>query len=295
MTDGYEADLSKEPSFAQAANYQGVTPGYFATLKIPFRQGRDFTDTEDATQQPTIVVDETLVRTVFPGEADVIGHTLRLGWGLPNSRIIGVVGHARTIEVGRAVRPQIYSTVGSLFQNVGIVTVRTAGDPMSLRSQIEGAIREAGPGRAVGQVAMLSDNVTAAMSTLVAVTGLVTFLAITAGALSAVGLYIVIAFIVHERRRSAAIRSALGATSGQVMWAYIKTGGLVMAGSVFVGVVLSLGAAVLFSDLLYGVTPRDPMSLALAVAIAALISATAMCLPTRKAAKADIVSILREA
>jgi putative ABC transport system permease protein len=295
MTDGYEADLSKEPSFAQAANYQGVTPGYFATLKIPFLQGRDFTDEEDAKQAPAIVVDETLVRTVFPGERDVIGRTLRLGWGLPNARIIGVVGHARTIEVGRAVRPQIYSSIGSLFQNVGIVTVRTSGDPMALRSQIEAAIREVGTGRATGQVAMLSDNVTAAMSTLVAVTGLVTFLAVTAAALSAVGLYIVIAFIVHERRRSAAIRTALGATAAQVMWSYIRTGGLVMGGSVLVGVVLSLGAAALFSDLLYGVAPRDPLSLGMAVVVAALISATAMCLPTRKAARADIVSILREA
>ena len=295
MTDGYEADLSKEPSFAQAANYQGVTPGYFKTMKIPMLQGRDFTDQEDATLQPAIVVDETLVRKVFPGEANVIGRTLRLGWGLANARIVGVVGHARTIEVGRAVRPQIYSSVGNLFQNVGIVTVRASGDVMALRSQIEAAIREVGPGRAVGQAAMLSDNVTAAMSTLVAVTGLVSFLAVTAAALSAVGLYIVIAFIVHERRRSAAIRTALGATAGQVMWAYIRTGGLVMVGAVAVGVVLSLGAAALFSDLLYGVSPRDPVSLGLAVVIAALISMTAMCLPTRKAARADIVRILREA
>jgi len=154
-------------------------------------QGRDFTDAEDAKQVPAIVVDETLVRTVFAGERDVIGRTLRLGWGLPNARIIGVVGHARTIEVGRAVRPQIYSSIGNLFQNVGIVTVRTSGDAMRLRSQIEAAIAEVRPGRAVAQVAMLTDNVTAAMSTLVAVTGLVTLLAITAAALSAVGLYIV--------------------------------------------------------------------------------------------------------
>ena len=165
----------------------------------------------------------------------------------------------------------------------------------ALRSQIEAAIREVGPGRAIGQAAMLSDNVTAAMSTLVAVTGLVSFLAVTAAGLSAVGLYIVIAFIVHERRRSAAIRTALGATAGQVMWAYIRTGGLVMLGAVAVGVVLSLGAAALFNELLYGVHPRDPVSLALAVVIAVVISATAMCLPTRKAARADIVRILREA
>jgi len=294
MMDGYEADLSKEPSFAQAANYQAVTPGYFAALKIPFRQGRDFTDDEDALEQPVVVVDETLVRTVFPAEADVIGRTLRLGWGLENARIIGVVGHAQTIEAGRAVRPQVYTSIGNLFQNVGIVTARTSGDALALRGAIEAAIRDVGPGRAVGQVAMLSDNVTAAMSTLVAVTGLVTLLAITAAVLSAVGLYIVIAFIVHEQRRRAAIRPALGATTGQVVWAYIRTGGTVMAGAMLIGVILSLGAAALFDDLLYGVAPRDPASLGMAVVAAAFISAVAMCLPTLKAGKADIVRILRE-
>ena len=61
-----------------------------------------------------------------------IGRTLRLGWGLPNSQIVGVVGHARTIEIGRVVRPQIYAPIGNLFQNAGIVTVRASGDPRVL-------------------------------------------------------------------------------------------------------------------------------------------------------------------
>jgi hypothetical protein len=295
MMDGYEADLSKEPSFAQTANYQAVAPGYFESLRIPFREGRDFTDAEAGQGQNLVVVDETLVRTVFSGETDVIGRTLRLGWGLENAEIIGVVGHARAIEVGRAVRPQVYSNLANLFQTVGIVTVRTSGNAMSLRPAIEAAIYDAGPGRAVGDVGMLSDNVSAAMSTLVAVTGLVTFLAVIAGLLSAVGLYIVIAFIVHEQRRSAAIRTALGATSGQVMWAYLKTGGIVMAGAVAVGLMLSVGAASFFGDLLYGVPERDPMSLTLAVVLSLVVSATAMLLPALRAARANIVSILREA
>jgi len=295
MMDGYEADLSVEPSFAQMANYQGVTPGYFDAVRIPILQGRDFTDVEDAQQQPVIVVDETLVRRLFPGETDVIGRTLRLGWGLDNSRIIGVVGHARTIEVGRAVRPQIYTGVGNLFQTAGIVTVRGAGDVLALRPAIEAAIREVGRGRAIGEVAMLTENVTAAMSTLVAVTGLVTLLAIIAGLLSAVGLYIVIAFIVHEQRRSAAIRSALGATSTQVTLSYVRTGGRVMAAALCLGLVLSLGVGTQVTDLLYGVAARDPLSLTVAAVASAAVSALALLLPALRASRANIVTILREA
>jgi len=296
MMDGYEADLSKEPTFAQAANYQAVTSGYFDALNIHFRQGRDFTDVEVRTRQQVIVVDETLVRTVFPGESDVIGRTLRLGWGLENARIIGVVGHVRSIEIGRAVRPQIYTTVGNLFQiqNGGIITVRASGDPLALREAVEAAIAEVGTGRAVGQVALLSENVSAALGTLRAVTGLVMMLALTAAGLSAAGLYIVIAYLVHERRRSAAIRTALGATRRQVIWSVVRSGGLALAVAVAVGAIGATAGASALGDLLYQVGERDILSLLAAGAVTVVVSAVAMYLPARRAAAANVIRVLRE-
>jgi putative ABC transport system permease protein len=294
MMDGYETDLSKEVSFEPYANYQAVTSGYFASLRIPFRQGRDFTDQEDALSQPVIIVDETLAAAAFPGETNVIGRTLRLGWGLQNAQIVGVVGHARTIEIGRVVRAQIYAPIGNLFQNAGIVTVRAAGDPHPLRQAIVAAIAEVGPGRAVSDVRMLSDNVSSATSALVAVTGLVSVLSISAGLLSAVGLYLVIAFVVHQRRRATAIRTALGASRRQVIWQHARTSGLVMLAAVPAGVLLSVAVAPLFAGLVYGVNHRDVWSLSIATAIAAVTGLVGTWLPVRRAANANVVKILRE-
>jgi predicted permease len=293
MADGYTTDLTKEPSFDQSANYQAVTAGYFATLRIPILQGRDFTDQEDAESQNVIIVDDTLARTVFPGATDVLGRTLRLGWGLPNATIVGVVGHARTIDVGKAVRPQIYAPVGNLFQNAGFVTVRSSGDPRALGPAIVSAINEVGPGRAVSNVTMLTENVTAATSTLVAVTGLVAFLAISAGILSAIGLYLVIAFVVHERRRSTAIRTALGATKTQIMWQQARTSGAVLLIALPAGVLLSLAVAPLFADLIYGIGARDAGSLVIAIVAAAMAGTLGTYLPVVRAANANIVKILR--
>jgi predicted permease len=294
MMDGYEANLSKEPSFEQSANYQAVTPGYFAAARIPFRQGRDFTDQEDAGEQPVIVVDETLVRTVFPGERDVLGRTLRLGWGLANARIVGVVGHARTIDVGRAVRPQIYVPIGNLFQQAGIVVVRAAVDPRSLAPAIERAIEEVGPGRAISNVAMLSDNVTAATSAVVAVTWLVTFLAASGALLSAVGLYLLVAFIVHQRRRATAIQTALGASRRQVMWSNLRSSGIVMTVALPVGTALSLIAGPFLADLLYEVPRHDPVSMMVALVVAVAAAALGTYVPVRRAADANVVQVLRE-
>lgn len=294
MMDGYETDLSKEPSFEPYANYQAVTPGYFDSLRIPIRQGRDFTDQEDAQSQPVIVVDETLARAAFPNDANVIGKTLRLGWGLPNSQIVGVVGHARTIEIGRVVRPQVYAPIGNLFQNAGIVTVRASGDPLPLQQAIAAAINEVGPGRAISDVRMLSDNVRNATSALVAVTGLVSMLSISAGLLSAVGLYLVIAFVVHQRRRATAIRTALGASRSQVIWHHARTSGVVMIAAVPIGVLLSMLIAPLFADLVYGVGYRDVSSLSMAAVIAVVTGIVGSWLPVRRAASNDIVKVLRE-
>ena len=296
MVDGYQADLSKETSFDQSANYQAVAPGYFASVRIPILQGRDITDAEASTRQNVAVVDETLVKAVFPGVASPIGRTIRLGWQIGNSTIVGVVGHARTIEIGRAVRPQIYVPMSRLWPSgdAGIVVVRTSGDPRPMVGAISEAIREVGPGRAIANVAMLSENVTTEMSTLRAVTGLVTSLAASAGLLSAIGLYLVIAFIVHQRRRSTAIRTALGATRQQVIWHHFRMGLMLMLVALPVGALLSLAVSPLFGALVYGVGERDVLSLGLALALAIAASLLGMYVPVRRAANANVVSVLRE-
>lgn len=294
MMAGYQTDLTKAPTFDSNVNYQGVTPGYFETMKIPIVQGRDFTDQEDATRQPVIIVDETLARQAFPGEASVLGKTLRLGWGgVPNSQIVGVVGHARTIEIGRAVRPQIYAPIGNMFSGQGLVVVRSAGASGPSAADVRRAIEEVGPGRAVTEVRMLTEFVNAATSTLVAVTGLITFLAISAGVLSAVGLYLVLSFIVFQRRRSTAIRTALGASRRQVIWQHARTSLAVMFGALAAGVALAMAVAPAVSDLIHGVSVRDGSSAGLAVAVAAAATVLGTLVPLVRSANANVVQVLR--
>ena len=140
---------------------------------------------------------------------------------------------------------------------------------------------------------MLTDNVTTASSTLHAVTGFVTTLAICAGLLSTVGLYIVIAFVVHQRRRSTAIRCALGASPAQLVRHHLRTSGMVIALALPVGVALAILAAPLFSALVYDVAPRDGTSLTIAGAMAVFAGLLGTYLPARRAGSADVVVALR--
>jgi predicted permease len=294
LTDAYTADLTKTAGWDQAvANYYAVTPGYFTAMRISVLKGRDFTDVEDSTGQHVVIVDETLTGAAFPGVSDVIGRTLRLGYGIPDSRIIGVVNHVRGIEVGREVRPQVYVPFGTFTWTPLTFTVRATGDPWTLVSAVQAAVHEVGPGRALTGFAMLTDNVTAATSTLRAVTSVVSCLAIVAGLLSAIGLYSVIAFVVHQRRRATAIRSALGASPAQLVWHHLKTGGAVMLAALPIGVALAVTAAPFFGALVYGVAERDLTSLAVAAVVAATTGILGTYVPVRRAGDTDPVTVLR--
>ena len=183
--------------------------------------------------------------------------------------------------------------MATFFRTPMHFTVRAAGDAMALRAQVRAAIEEVGPGAALSGFTMLTANVAAATSTLRAVTGFVTALAVSASLLSAVGLYIVIAFVVHQRRRSTAIRCALGASPAQLVWHHMKTSGWVIAVALPLGVALAMAAAPLFSALVYGVAPRDPASLLIAGGVAIVAGLLGTFVPIRRAGSADVVRALR--
>jgi putative ABC transport system permease protein len=263
LTDGYTADLAGAASMDQAmANYHSVLPGYFESVRIPIVDGRDFSDAENANGEPVIVVDETLARAAFPARSP-IGRTLKVGWGIPDSRIVGVVRPVRNIEVGRHVRPQIYVPYGRFAWQPLIFTVRASGDPLQLVDAAEAAIREI-------------------------------LLATSAGVLSAVGLYSVIAFVVHQRRRATAIRSALGASPAQLLWQHVQTSGMVILIALPAGVALAAIAAPFLGPLVYGVNERDPISLAAAAVVATSAGVLGTYLPARRAVHVDPVRVLRE-
>lgn len=141
---------------------------------------------------------------------------------------------------------------------------------------------------------MLTDNVRAASSTLIAVTGLLTILTVSAGLLCAVGLYLVVAYVIHQRRRATAIRTALGATPRQVLVDNLRTSLVVASVAVPCGVVLCLIAAPFLDGLVYGVTLRSPTSLIVATVLSAGAALLGTYVPAARAARANILGTLRE-
>jgi predicted permease len=274
------------------ANYFAVIPGYLESIGVRLRQGRFFTDIENLERRAVAVIDENLAEMAWPGE-DPIGKTMRMGWQLPVTTVVGVIAHPRVIDVSQDVRPQIYVPYGLFPWGPLRYTVKAERDPTLLIGNVREVLAELGPGRAASGFQVLGENVTAAMSTLRFVTLLVALLAFSAAFLSALGLYAVVSYVVHQRRRATAIRGAMGATPAQLLRHHLRNGIHVLGVAVPIGLMLSLLSAGFVETLLYGVNVHDVFSLSAAALLAALTGLVGTLIPARSAAREDPAMALR--
>ena len=171
--------------------------------------------------------------------------------------------------------------------------MRADSDPTVLIGAVRETLAELGPGRAVAGFQLLSDNVTDALGTLRFVTVLVALLAFSAAFLSALGLYAVVSYVVHQTRRATAIRSAMGATPADLLRYHLGNGNLILIVAIPVGIVLCLLSARFVEALLYGVVVRDLGSLAAAALLAIVTGVIGTFIPARSAAREDPARALR--
>jgi predicted permease len=274
------------------ANYFAVLPGYLESIGVFVSRGRTFTDEDNLEARAVAVIDETLAEMAWPGE-DPIGKTMRMGWQIPVSTVIGVIPHPRVLDVSQEVRPQIYVPYGLFRWPPLNYTIRAERDPTGMIGRVREVLGEMQPGRAASGFQLLETNVFAAMSTLKFVTVLVALLAASAVLLSALGLYATVSYVVHQRRRATAIRGAMGATPAQLLRFHLASGGVVLAVAVPIGLMLALTSARFVEALLYGVTAHSVVSLSVAALLATMTGVIGTYIPARSAAAADPAQALR--
>jgi predicted permease len=284
-----------------------VYPRYFETMGMPIVLGRDFTDQElRAGSPPAVIVNEAFVRTVLGGGAPLgTGHGVSVAVGRGSQRgepmnIIGVVRDSRLPALREAARPIVYQTF--LQANTGFggmtlhVRVSEAGE-VSTR-QLRAAVQAVQPDVPMSQIHTFAEEVDAALvrERLVAtLSGAFAFVALT---LISVGLYGLMAFSVARRTPEIGVRMALGATPSAVRGLVVREACRVLAIGFLVGVPAAWVAGQLasrqLSSLLFGLTPGDPVSFALAAALLALVTVVASVLPAMRASRVDPIAALRQ-
>jgi putative ABC transport system permease protein len=278
-----------EPSAA----YYAATTGYFQTLRIPIKSGRDFTEHDDASGTPVAIVSESFARQFYPNE-NPLGQRIRMGNGSKPAEIVGIAGDVRDQELESKGRPAVYEPAAQIPFGTMYFGVRAAGDPSSLIQPIRAIVRKLDPELPVDAVGTVESLISTTLAQRRFALTLMTVFAAIALALSMIGIYGVISYSVTQATQEIGIRMALGARPGDVLAMVFRYAGILVAAGLAIGLAGSFAAARLIATQLYDVRPTDPLTYA-AVALALLLTgALASAVPAFRATRVDPLIALRD-
>jgi len=287
--------------------FQAGTPGYFRAMGIPVLRGRVFTEHDTATSAPVAVVDESLVRKLFPN-ADPIGKRIAFEFRGAHSQdpqpiwreIVGVVRHVHHYGlVGEPPHVQVYTPFVQLpfwfleRRPTMALVVRTPLDAERLAAAVRREV--AAVDRSIPVFGVQTMETTVAQSTEQSRLSvmLLTLFGALALVLVTLGIYGVLSFLVGRRTHEIGIRLALGATRGDVTRLIVGYGmGLAALGTA-IGLAASWGITQSMRTLLYDLSPHDPGTYAWIVAVVAAVALIASYVPARRATRVDPLQALR--
>src|SRR5213595_1919579 len=295
----------KAPDPSVNSLFTAITPGYCAALGIKLLQGRDFTqaECEDKDGRRVAIIDEAMAKKLFPNE-DAVGQHVRYTIppkdGSPNDmEVIGVVGtHRHDVQndtpLTRLFVPFAQGYTGDVFLHVRFNTMdrqAVAGMTPSMRS----TLHEIDPDLPLLTIAPWADVMEKSVGLWIVKLGAILFGVFGAIALllAVVGVYGVKAYAVACRTHEIGIRMALGAHRKDVFALIMRQGAIQTGLAVSLGLLLSLGAGRVLSQILYQVSPNDPFALITASLLLALATLLACFLPARRAMHVNPITALR--
>ena len=273
-----------------------VSPGYFATMKIPVKRGRVFTDQDRSNTTAVALIDETLAREYWPNQDPIGQHISSGGPKTPWATIVGVVGHTKTSDLaadvvkGRYYYPLLQQSFSFPFTTF---IARTDADPARLTSPLREAVRAIDPSLAVSRIKLLSDLVSASLAPRRFVVTLLGIFAGLALLMAVIGLYGVISYSVTQRTQEIGIRMALGAQASEVLGLVIGQGMQLAGIGAAIGLMASLAFSRLLKNQLFQVSAFDPLTFLITALVLVTAALLATYIPARRATRVDPMEALR--
>ncbi len=312
IVQGYQWKPDEKPYM----DFNAVSPGYFETLGIPILAGRDFTDRDNPPSSPdppekpyppgkeppeppgppkVAIVNQTFANKFFPKDT-ALGKRFSTGdkFKMENSyEIVGVVKDTRYFGLREAVEGMVY--ISSWRQSAGdmVLCLRTAGDPKRLIASVRREVRNLDSAIPVTETATMEHQLDNHVSQERLIATLSSFFGSLALLLAAVGLYGLMAHTATRRTREIGIRMALGAQRNNVLWLILRDAVILVGLGAAIGIPAAFSVTRFVASFLYGLTARDPMTIALATVVLALVTVLASFLPARRASKVDPMVALR--
>lgn len=277
-------------------SFNGVTPSFFETLGIPLLAGRNLTLNDQAADPRPIVVNKAFASLLFPGQ-DPVGKYIVAGSDgtkPPSDVIVGVVGTAKYRSMREQNPPIIYVLLNEGVLDSVVMYVRSDKDPIRAIGAIRRILRKLDPGVPITELVTLEQEVEKSLWQERLVTLLLGFFSLTATTLAGLGIYGALTYSITHRTRELGIRIAIGAGLRDIF--------LAVAGRLLVAVALGIISGLLMSDLvlgvtrhlLFGVTPLDPTSIAIAGLSILLCVVVAVAIPLWRLSMTDAAAALRQ-
>ncbi len=274
-----------------------VTPGYFHTLGIPLRRGRDFAaeDTHDA--QRVAIINETLARRLwpaYPAGQDPVGQRIYVGGLIPQpAQIVGIAADVHQGLEGNPWAEGVYTPCVQSLQRASMLAVRTAGDPLSFTRAVRDQVQALDRSQAVTDVRTMDDLVEEQVGQHRLLMILLGAFAGVAVLLALIGIYGAIAYAVAERTQEVGIRRALGAQQGDILRLVIGQGLAVSVTGIVIGLIGAGALTRLMKSLLFHVSATDPATFAAIALLFFVVALAASYIPARRAARIDPMAALR--
>jgi putative ABC transport system permease protein len=305
--EGHPADsIDKVP----LVRFALVSPDYFRTLGIALRQGRSFAPDDKSTSQPVAIINETLARRFFPNE-DPLGKAIWMGppenllppealtlvGRFPRRLIVGVVSDVKGGSLNQPTPSLVYAPLTQHrregWSNNLMLAVQTSIRPETLSSAIRDQVRALDPDQPVTSIRTMDELLERTLSGAKFSLLLFGLFAALALVLAAIGIYGVMATTVTQRTHEIGLRMALGAQKRDVLRLVIGQGMVLVLIGIAAGLTSAFALTRLMATLLFGISPTDPMTLALITFLLAAVALLACYLPARRATKVDPLVALR--
>ncbi len=283
------------PSERLSADFGIVSPDYFRTLRVPVVRGREFTPADSDGAPRVVVVNETFARRYFP-DRDPLRQRIKPGLSTtekeaPWREIVGVVSDIHYRSLSEEMRPAYYVPYAQGLISPLYLVIRTAN--AGIVDEVRRTLTRRDPELALYDVKTMEEHVASSVATPRFQTLLLAIFAGVGLALTAVGLYGVMAYGVAQRTREFGIRLALGARPGEVLALVLRGGLALIVSGLAAGIVAGAFATRLLSSALYGVGPLDPVTFAAVAALLLSVAMLASYLPARRATRVDPIAALR--
>jgi putative ABC transport system permease protein len=278
---------------------QSVTPGYFQTLGIPLRRGREFNERDNASgATPVMIINESLARLLWPGyprSQDPVAQHIGEGYDklAGAMEVVGIVADIHEGGLATNAVPEFYLPCVVHPPQNAYLAVRTPGDPLQLANAVRAQVIAIDPDQSVSEIKTMESVFDETLGQRRLTMQLLGSFAGVALLLALIGIYGVIAYSVAQRTHEVGIRRALGAQQSDILRLVLGQGlGLTLAG-VALGIAGAFALTRVIKTLLFEVSATDPTTFGAIAILFVLVALAASYIPARRASRIDPMAALR--